>query len=118
MPRGYDREAESWAVGATGRAGRATGRGMGRVVPTATEVAQAVCFAVAAVAAFRGVRRASEPLRAELSLRDCPEVLAEMRAELASILRMEAEDEALPAVQRRLREIADVFECGQMTGGL
>lgn len=47
-----------------------------------------------------------------VSVRDMPEVLAEMRAELARLLVSEAGAEVSPAVAKRLREVAAGFEAG------
>lgn len=52
-------------------------------------------------------------LRAELSVRDMPEVIAEIFAALAAVLRSEADAEVSGYTAARLREIADAFECGQ-----
>ena len=48
-----------------------------------------------------------------ISVRDMPLVLADLRRELASILRETAETEASPHMRRRLQAIAAAFESGQ-----
>ena len=49
----------------------------------------------------------------EVRLADMPEVLSGLRREMASILREAADEEMIPRTAKRLREIANVFECGQ-----
>jgi hypothetical protein len=46
-----------------------------------------------------------------INVRQVPEVLFELRVELAKLLREAAQDE-LPAVAMRLKEIASAFEVG------
>ena len=48
----------------------------------------------------------------QLTVREMPAVLAEMRVELAKVLREEAGEEHDLRTARRLREIADYFEAG------
>lgn len=47
-----------------------------------------------------------------IDVRGMPELMAELRAELACLLREVAEDEA-PRVAERIRSVAAIFECGQ-----
>lgn len=54
--------------------------------------------------------------RLVLSLKDLPEVMADMRREMASILREVADDEGVGYTRARLRECAAAFECGQRVG--
>lgn len=49
----------------------------------------------------------------EISIRDMPEALADMRRELANVLRSTAAAEHVPIVRRRLEQVAAAFECGQ-----
>lgn len=51
-------------------------------------------------------------LEMTFSIRDMPDVLWEMRRELARVLRDEADAEADPRVARRLHDVADAFEAG------
>lgn len=48
-----------------------------------------------------------------VDLRQVPEVLWEMRHQLAQILRVKAGAEADPRVAKRLREVAAAFETGE-----
>ena len=45
-----------------------------------------------------------------------PEMIAAVRHEMATILREEADAEADPRIARRLRALADAFECGTRPG--
>lgn len=56
------------------------------------------------------------PMTMTFSVRDIPEVLAELRREIASILLAEAEGEGDPRVARRLATIAAAFEAGARPG--
>jgi hypothetical protein len=51
-------------------------------------------------------------MRYEISVRDMPELMAEMRVALADLLREDAGAEADPRIARRLRELAAEFEAG------
>lgn len=57
-------------------------------------------------------RRRPRRLSASFSVTDVPEILAQIRNELAAVLREVAADED-PRTAKRLREIADAFEAGQ-----
>lgn len=50
--------------------------------------------------------------RITIDVRNCPEVIAEVRAELARMVRRVAREEPVP-VCHRLLEIADAFDAGQ-----
>lgn len=55
---------------------------------------------------------AKKRLTATLSVRDMPEVLWEMRQEMARLLRDEAQVERQLYTARRLVEVAEAFEAG------
>lgn len=50
--------------------------------------------------------------RMEVRIVDLPDVLAMLRAELAKLLREEAETQGVPHTARTLRELAAIFESG------
>lgn len=50
----------------------------------------------------------------EIDVRGVPELISDVRAEMAKILRDEADADADPRISRRLISIADAFECGQV----
>jgi len=52
-----------------------------------------------------------EPVRGELSITSMPELMADIRREVAALIREVAADEE-PAVAARLNEVAAAFECG------
>jgi hypothetical protein len=56
-------------------------------------------------------KRRYRPLRATIAVTGMPELLALVQREMADVLREAAADEP-PALARRLREIADLFETG------
>lgn len=54
---------------------------------------------------------ASNELTVVVDVKNVPEIVFELRREMAKILRDEAEGEH-PLVAKKLREVADVFEVG------
>lgn len=52
-----------------------------------------------------------------IDVQNVPELIAELRREMAAILRAEAQDEPSRYVRERLESIAATFECGQMETG-
>lgn len=66
--------------------------------------------------ASHGERRTTGPLKAavRLSVRDVPEVLAEMRHEMANLLREFSKDERHLHTRAVLTEAAAMFEAGQV----
>lgn len=48
-----------------------------------------------------------------LDIKNIPELIFEVRREMARVLREEADTEADPRMARRLRELSDRFEAGQ-----
>ena len=49
----------------------------------------------------------------EIDVRNIPELVADVRLEMASVLREEADAEGDPRIARRLIDIATAFEVGQ-----